>query len=158
MTFLDLFNGYMAYKFAEALRKSNSGHSRRIKTKMVEVLFVGAGGFLGAIGRYLLAGAVYQLFPNSSFPSGTAVVNILGCFLIGLLNGLFEVRQVFGPETRLFLLIGVLGGFTTFSTFGFETLALMKDGEFLSAAMNVLVQVVLGLAAVFIGYSLLRPT
>ncbi len=124
---------------------------------MFNALFVGAGGFFGAIGRYLLAGAVYQLFPNSSFPSGTAVVNILGCFIIGLLNGLFEVRQVFGAETRLFLLIGLLGGFTTFSTFGFETLALMKGGEFFLAVMNVLVQVILGLVAVFFGYSLLRP-
>jgi CrcB protein len=123
---------------------------------MINVLFVGAGGFFGAIGRYLLAGAVYQLFPNSSFPSGTTVVNVLGCFIIGLLNGLIETRQVFGPETRLFLLIGLLGGFTTFSTFGFETMALMKDGEFLLAVMNVLVQVVLGLGAVFVGYNLLR--
>ena len=120
------------------------------------MLFVGAGGFVGAIGRYLLAGAVYQLFPNSSFPSGTTVVNVLGCFIIGLLNGLIETRQLFGPETRLFLLIGLLGGFTTFSTFGFETMALMKDGEFLLAVMNVLVQVVLGLGAVFVGYNLLR--
>ncbi len=124
---------------------------------MLNLFFVGTGGFLGAVGRYLLAGAVYQLFPNSTFPTGTAVVNILGCFLIGLLNGLFEVRQIFGPETRLFLLMGVLGGFTTFSTFGFETLALVKSGDFLSAAMNVLVQVILGLLAVFLGYSLLRP-
>lgn len=123
---------------------------------MINVLFVGAGGFFGAIARYLLAGAVYQLFPNSSFPSGTTVVNVLGCFVIGLLNGLLETRQVFGPETRLFLLIGLLGGFTTFSTFGFETMALMKDGEFLLAVMNVLVQVIFGLAAVFIGYNLLR--
>ncbi len=123
---------------------------------MINVLFVGAGGFVGAIGRYLLAGAVYQLFPNSSFPSGTTVVNVLGCFIIGLLNGLIETRQLFGPETRLFLLIGLLGGFTTFSTFGFETMALMKDGEFLLAVMNVLVQVVLGLGAVFVGYNLLR--
>ena len=110
----------------------------------------------GSIGRYLLAGAVYQLFPNLNFPTGTAVVNILGCFLIGLITGLAEVRNLLSPEMRIFILIGLLGGFTTFSTFGFETFALLRDGAFVTALANVLVQVIVGLSAVWLGFNVIR--
>ena len=127
-----------------------------MKTTLIQLMFVGMGGFLGSIGRYLLSGAVYRIFQNSLFPSGTAVVNILGCFIIGISSGLVDQRQMLSPETRLFLLIGLLGGFTTFSTFGYETMALMRDGQFLSAGANVLIQVIAGLAAVFFGYGLTR--
>ncbi len=111
---------------------------------------------MGSIGRYLLSGAVYQLFPNLHFPIGTTVVNVLGCFLIGFITALVEVRNLLSPEVRVFLLIGILGGFTTFSTFGYETIALLRDGAFLSGLANVLIQVVVGISAVWLGYNVVR--
>ncbi len=123
---------------------------------MLNILLVGVGGFFGSIGRYLLSGAVYQLFPNLHFPIGTTVVNVSGCFLIGFITALVEVRNLLSPEVRVFLLIGILGGFTTFSTFGYETIALLRDGAFLSGLANVLIQVVVGISAVWLGYNVVR--
>ena len=122
----------------------------------LNLLYVGAGGFVGSIGRYLVAGAVYRIFPNSYFPIGTAVVNIVGCFLIGFLNGLVEMHQLLHPAMRIFLLIGLLGGFTTFSTFGYETVASLRTGEFVPALANVAIQVIAGLSAVWFGYTATR--
>jgi CrcB protein len=99
---------------------------------------------------------VHQFFPSIYFPIGTAVVNIIGCFLIGILTGLAELRNLLSPEMRTFLLIGMLGGFTTFSTFGHETVALMRDGQFLHAVGNVLIQVIIGLSGVWLGYNVTR--
>lgn len=127
-----------------------------MRTALLNLFFVGAGGFFGSIGRYLLSGAVYQIFPKLYFPIGTAVVNILGCLLIGFITGLAEVRKLLGPEMRVFLLIGLLGGFTTFSTFGFETFALLRDGAFLRVLANVLIQVIIGVSAVWLGFNLIR--
>ena len=127
-----------------------------MRTEMLNLVYVGVGGFIGSIGRYLVTGAVYQIFPNSYLPIGTAVVNILGCFLIGFLSGLTELRQLLSPELRIFLLIGLLGGFTTFSTFGYETIASLRTGEFVSALANVLIQVIVGLSAVWLGYNVTR--
>ncbi len=127
-----------------------------MRTEMLNLVYVGVGGFIGSIGRYLVTGAVYQIFPNSYLPIGTAVVNILGCFLIGFLSGLTELRQLLSPEMRIFLLIGLLGGFTTFSTFGYETIASLRTGEFVSALANVLIQVIVGLSAVWLGYNVTR--
>jgi CrcB protein len=81
-------------------------------------------------------------------------VNLVGCLLIGVFAGLAESRQLFGPEFRTFVLIGLLGGFTTFSTLGYETFAMIRDDEYLLATVNVGVQVVLGLALVWAGYML----
>ena len=106
--------------------------------------------------RYLLQGWVHDLLRNPWFPYGTLAVNVIGCLLIGLLAGLVESRQMLSPEARGFLLIGILGGFTTFSTFSYETIALLRDGEAIAALANVGLQVGLGLAAVGAGYSLSR--
>ncbi len=127
-----------------------------MRIAFLNLIYVGVGGFLGSIGRYLLAGAVYRMFPNLNFPTGTTVVNILGCFLIGLITGLVEIRNLLNPEMRIFILIGLLGGFTTFSTFGFETFALLRDGAFVSAFANVLVQVIVGISAVWLGFNVIR--
>lgn len=116
-----------------------------------QVVLVGVGGFIGSIFRYLLSGVVQRSLPMSEFPFGTLVVNVLGCLLIGILHGLAETRQVIGPELRLFLMIGMLGGFTTFSTFGYETLALLRDAEIFRAMGNVVFQVLFGLMAVWLG-------
>ena len=119
-----------------------------------EVLLVGAGGFIGSISRYLLGGWAHALWPRAGFPIGTLLVNIAGCFCIGLLAGFIEHRQMFGPEARLFLLIGLLGGFTTFSTFAYETLGLMRGSALLAALLNAVGHVALGLLAAWGGHGL----
>lgn len=116
------------------------------------VILVGAGGFLGSVARYLVSGAVHSLVPSRFFPIGTVVVNLTGCLLIGLLGGLADIRQMFTPSLRLFLFIGVLGGFTTFSTFAYESFQLSQDGQFLKALGNVMIQVAVGFASAWIGY------
>ena len=123
---------------------------------MLLIALIGTGGFLGAIMRYLVEGRIQDLLRNPSFPYGTLGVNIIGCLLIGLLAGLAESRQLFGAEARGFLLVGLLGGFTTFSTFSYETLALARDGQAIAALANVSLQVVLGFAAVWAGYGASR--
>lgn len=123
---------------------------------MLQVLLVGAGGFLGAILRYALGGWVHDMLNNASFPYGTLVVNAVGCLLIGFLSGLAESRAVFGPEARLFIFIGILGGFTTFSSFAYETFSLARDTQNLAAIVNVFAQVILGLIGVWFGNLLAR--
>lgn len=119
---------------------------------MQNVWLVGVGGFIGSILRYLLNNVIYRLFDYPVFPYGTMTVNIVGCFVIGLLGGLSESRIVFTPELRLFLFIGVLGGFTTFSSFGYDTFGLYRNGQMLGAMMNVFLQVFVGLSAVWVGF------
>ena len=121
---------------------------------MLTLVLVGAGGFLGAIARYLVSGWVQN--STSSFPWGTLAVNFIGCILIGLLMGITENRQWFSPEIRALALIGVLGGFTTFSTFSYETLGFIDEGAWLMASANVLANVVPGIIAVFLGMLLSR--
>lgn len=123
---------------------------------MINVLIVGIGGFIGSILRYLLNSGIYHLFAYPIFPYGILIVNIMGCLVIGFLGGLSESRAVFTPELRIFLFIGVLGGFTTFSSFGYDTFGLFRDGQFLLACVNVVSQVVLGLGAVWLGYAVAR--
>ena len=121
---------------------------------LIYALIVGSGGFLGALARYGLSGLLNRQASFAAFPYGTLVVNLLGCLAIGVVVGLVESRQLFGPEARAFVLIGLLGGFTTFSTFGYETFAMIWDGGYLRAALNVGIHVVLGVALVWLGYAL----
>ena len=95
-----------------------------------------------------------RLDPWGSFPLGTLSVNVLGSAVLGLLGGLSDARSAFGAGTRLFVFIGVLGGFTTFSTFSYETLALLRSGEASRAALNVGASVLLCLAGAFVGYGI----
>ena len=118
---------------------------------MTNLLLVGAGGFVGALARYLMSGWIHRVVPVAGFPLGTLSVNVMGCSLIGLVAGLAESRQLLGPESRSFLMIGLLGAFTTYSTFGYETLALARDAEILKAIANIGLHLVLGLAAVWLG-------
>ena len=120
------------------------------------VLLVGLGGFAGTAARYLVGGWVHRAWPLTTFPVGTLSVNVAGCFAIGLLNGLVDARQLFGPEARLVLMVGVLGGFTTFSSFAYETLSLARDAELARAGANVVLQIALGLAAAWGGDALAR--
>jgi fluoride exporter len=121
---------------------------------MLKWIFIAAGGALGSVLRYAVQGWVGQQIAGRSFPIGTIVVNISGCLIIGLLAGFFDGPQLVPEEYRLGLLIGVLGGYTTFSSFGLETFRLANDGEFFLALANVLVSCVVGLAAVWVGYRL----
>ncbi len=123
---------------------------------MLAIILVGCGGFIGAVFRYLLSGWIHQLTGNSWFPYGTLAVNITGCIIIGLLAGLAESRGGFSPELRTFLLLGLLGGFTTFSTLSIETISLFQDGRFASAFINVGLHVSLGLTATWISYTLIQ--
>jgi CrcB protein len=125
-----------------------------MRSALLSALLVGSGGFVGAVFRYALGGVVHRQLPAAIFPYGTLCVNLLGCFLIGALAGLSDSRQFFTPELRAFVFIGLLGGFTTFSTFGFETVSLARDGDTLRAGANVAVQVLLGLMLVWLGYGL----
>jgi len=125
-----------------------------LKAALINAALVGSGGFVGAICRYGLSGLVQRNAVLSVFPYGTLAVNLLGCLLIGFAVGLIDSRQMFGPEFRLFVLIGLLGGFTTYSTFGYETFALLRDADYLRAVANVSIHVILGLALVWLGYAL----
>jgi fluoride exporter len=117
---------------------------------MEKFLYIGIGGFLGSISRYWLSTVIYRKL-GESFPYGTLSVNIIGSFIIGLLMSMFEERFLAQPELRLFLVVGVIGGFTTFSSFSFETVALIRAGNFLYAAMNVTVSIFVCLTFTWIG-------
>ena len=119
------------------------------------LLLVALGGAIGSVGRYLFSNLVYRFSPPF-FPYGTSAVNAVGCLVFGVIVGLAEERFVVGPSGRAFLLIGILGGFTTFSTFAFETFELLRDGQFLTALVNVAGQVVAGVAGVWLGYQAYR--
>ncbi|HBH83953.1 MAG: camphor resistance protein CrcB [Bacteroidetes bacterium GWA2_40_15] len=114
------------------------------------LLLVGTGGFLGSISRYLVSRFVQNSIP-SSFPYGTFFVNIAGCLLIGIIYGLSERSSLLTPGWRLFLAAGFCGGFTTFSTFANENLALLRDGEFFYFFLYTGLSVFLGISATFLG-------
>ena len=124
-------------------------------TPPVSLLYIAAGGALGSVARYLMAGAVHRIAPPF-FPYGTFVVNVTGCVVFGLLAGLAFERGMIGPGGRAFLLVGVLGGYTTFSTFGFETFELLRAAKFGAAAANAGGQVLAGVGGVWLGAVLSR--
>jgi CrcB protein len=124
-----------------------------LKTAITAAVLVGTGGFVGSILRYGVSGLVHWKLPLALFPYGTLVVNLTGCLLIGVLSGLAESRVALGPDLRIFLLVGVLGSFTTFSTLGYETFAMSRDGEHLRAALNMTTHLSLGLFLVWLGYT-----
>jgi CrcB protein len=117
---------------------------------MRTTLLIGAGGVLGALARYGLGGLV-QRVAGGAFPAGTLAVNVLGCFAIGIVMYLTEDRPLLAPSARLFLAIGFLGSFTTFSTFGYETVAMLRERDAAAAVLNVGASMGLGLLAVVLG-------
>lgn len=123
---------------------------------LLKIVAVGSGGFLGAVFRYLISVFAQSQFPDSKFPYGTVAANLIGCLLIGLLAGLLELKSWGNPEFRLFIFVGILGGFTTFSTFSHETFLLWENGKLLMSLLNVGVQVIFGLVFVWTGYQLVR--
>lgn len=125
-----------------------------MKLAIIHAAIVGVGGFLGALARYGLSGLIHRYPGTADFPYGTLVVNLTGCLVIGVFAGLMEARQVFSPELRVFVLVGVLGGFTTFSTFGYESFMLLRDTEYLRVLANVGIHVIVGVALVWLGYAI----
>jgi CrcB protein len=121
---------------------------------MTNLLLIGFGGFIGSVLRYLTSGYVQQASKSIDFPYGTFFVNLLGCFIIGFLAQLAEEHGVFTNQSRLFVFTGFLGGFTTFSSFGNETLNLVRDSQTMNALANVGANVILGLLAVWLGRTL----
>ncbi len=115
------------------------------------VLFVALGGALGSVSRYLVAIWTQSLSRSIDFPYGTLTVNLIGCFLIGFLSQLAETRSAFTPEARALVFIGILGGFTTFSSFGNDTLNLLRAGKTVNVLANVGANVILGLFLVWFG-------
>lgn len=120
-------------------------------TRMKNALAVGFGGFLGCIARYLVGLLVLRLFDEPSFPYATLMVNVVGCLLIGLLGRLGENSAMLSPVAQLFLIVGLLGGFTTYSAFGYQTLTLAQHGRAVLALLNISAHIVLGLCAVWLG-------
>jgi fluoride exporter len=119
------------------------------------ILWVGIGGGAGSIARYLCQRAMSSWFLNP-FPIGTFVVNVSGCFLIGLLHAIAVKTNILNPGSRLLLTTGFCGGYTTFSTFANENAELIRTGNFLTPALYISLSVLLGVAAVFAGDALLR--
>ena len=121
---------------------------------MKHLLLVGLGGFVGAVARWKAGGWILHLTAQERFPYPTFAVNVAGCLAIGLLAGLAERHDMFGQGTRLFLFTGLLGGFTTFSAFGLETVFLLRRGEPVVALLYVMASVLASLAAVWLGLRL----
>ena len=142
-TILEKFSLVKTYRFIEMTQIINTS------------LIIGLGGFLGTIFRFLISSSMEKYF-STSFPIGTIMVNLIGCFLIGLLSGYFT--QKLGDQTQLFffLTIGVLGGFTTFSAIAMDSQVFIENGEYLKMLTYISVQAILGIALCLIGYNLIK--
>ena len=122
---------------------------------MQKLIYIGVAGLVGTLGRYWLSGVAARRY-GETFPVGTLLVNVIGCFLAGLLFYLMQERFLVGEPWRTVVLIGLLGGFTTFSSYGLQTFTLLRDGEFAFAALNIVLSNLAGLLMVWIGYSLAK--
>jgi CrcB protein len=122
---------------------------------MQKILLIGLAGLVGTLGRYALSSFAARRY-GEAFPAGTLLVNIVGCFLAGFLFYLMQERFMASQTTRAVVMIGFLGGFTTFSAFGLQTFTLLKEGQLGFAALNMIASNVLGLLMVWAGYTLAR--
>ncbi|MFA6384296.1 MAG: fluoride efflux transporter CrcB [Candidatus Omnitrophota bacterium] len=121
---------------------------------MQKLLFIGLGGAIGSILRYVISGIDYRV-SGGVFPVSTFVVNLSGSLVIGFLWGIFEAVAI-SPQVRMFIFVGVLGGFTTFSTFALENFNLIRDGERGIAYLNIILSNVIGVGLVFVGYGIAK--
>ncbi len=119
-------------------------------------LIIGLGGFVGALLRYLMSQGIYRWLQTPWYPYGTFFVNLLGCLLIGLLMGWLELRHGVTELWALFLIIGVLGGFTTFSSYAYESFSLLRNGQLLAAGIHLLLQPLLGIGFVAVGFEVVQ--
>lgn len=122
---------------------------------MLKFLVVGFGGFIGAVLRYTLSGLVERYF-EGPFPAGTLFVNVLGCFVIGSIMYMVEDWQALAPNSRLFIMVGILGSLTTFSTFGYETVELLKEGCLNLAVLNIATNLGAGIGGVMLGIMVIK--
>ncbi|MFK5984847.1 MAG: fluoride efflux transporter CrcB [Pseudomonadota bacterium] len=122
---------------------------------MKELLIIAGGGAVGAMFRYVLSNSIYSLF-GRAFPYGTLGVNFIGSFFIGVFFVLLSEKMTMGSDVRSFILIGLLGAFTTFSTFSLETLLLIQQGQLTKALLNIILSVLLCLFATWLGIILAR--
>ncbi|HMV27410.1 MAG TPA: fluoride efflux transporter CrcB [bacterium] len=122
---------------------------------MIQFILIGLGGALGAMARYGLQYVIQQR-SGLLFPLGTLIVNLIGCFFIGFIMEIAEIRSAFNPQIRLFITVGLLGGFTTFSAFGYESILMMRTMEFYFSIFYIVGSIVGGLALVILGQTLAR--
>ena len=122
---------------------------------LLNLLLIAIGGALGSTARYLFS-LLIQRASGTLFPIGTFAVNCVGCLVFGAIAGAAEQRVQVAPELRLFLLVGILGGFTTFSSYAFESFVLVRDGQFAAALVNIVGQVIAGLGGMWIGFAIGR--
>ena len=118
---------------------------------MQRILLIGFAGLAGTLGRYFMSGLVARRF-GETFPVGTIIINVIGCFLAGLLFYVLQERSLVSETVRLAIMVGFLGGFTTFSAYGLQTFTLFRDGEVLLAFLNLAISNVLGLFMVWLGF------
>lgn len=138
------------------LKKADNSYSTIIQKIMSRILLlVGLGGSIGSIGRYLVASYFTKIIP-AAFPYGTFIVNITGCLAIGIVYGLSERFSWLTPEWRIFLATGICGGYTTFSSFAYENVKLVQEGNYLAFAMYSITSFVLGLLAAFLGLIIIK--
>lgn len=121
---------------------------------MIDAILVGLGGFTGSVSRYLIGSLITKITKNHLFPYGTLFVNLLGCLLIGYVMGIMETKGILNESSRLFLVVGLLGGFTTFSTFTYDTLFLFRASQIFYAYVNIILQVSVCLIAAWLGHYL----
>lgn len=121
---------------------------------LIKIISISTGAVIGALGRYFVGDWAHKYLP-ADFPYGTMVVNLSGCLVIGILWGMFEKFE-FSSNLRLFLFIGILGSYTTFSSFGLETFNLLRDGEIKFSLINMLASNIFGVILVFAGYGLVK--
>ena len=119
---------------------------------LIKILYAGMGGFIGSALRYMTNGVVERVISPNAFPYGTFVVNILGCLVIGFLAGISDTNDIFSATSKAFTFTGVLGAYTTFSTFSYETMDLFQNGLTSPALIKLTLQIVLGLLSVWGGF------
>jgi CrcB protein len=121
------------------------------------IMIVGLGGFIGTVARFLIS-RYFQVNITSVFPWSTFIVNIVGCLLIGIIYGISEKGDFLSPEIRLFLTVGICGGFTTFSTFSNDSFMLIREQEWFRFALYTSLSIFIGLMAVYVGRFIIKMT
>ena len=119
---------------------------------MIHIIYIGVGGFIGAVSRYLLSRYISNLLP--SFPFGTLTVNVLGSFILGFIMYSITAGRNISPELREFITIGIIGGFTTMSAFAYESFRLAELNQFILFALNIALNIILGIGAIYAGKAL----